>query len=78
MPSRKGDQPQPEIEPREPAPGGVDAVDDVDERPVVPDLSLLGDAAFDEDVPDELSEPEDTDSGPTSDGASEPEQETQA
>ena len=32
----------------------------------------------DEDVPDELSEPEDTDSGPTSDGASEPEQETQA
>ena len=73
-----GDQPRPEIEPGEPEPGGVDAIDDVDERPVVPDLPLIGNAAIDEDVPDALSEPEDTDTGAASDGASEPEKESQA
>ena len=73
-----GDQPSPEIEPGEPPPGGVDAVEGMDERPVVPDLTLLGNAAADEYVPDELSEPEDTDEGAATDGASEPEKETQA
>jgi len=73
-----GDQPRPEAEPGEPGPGGVDAIDEADEHPVVPDLSLLGNAAIDQDVPDELSEPEDTEDGPSTDGASEPEKETPA
>ena len=37
-----GEQPTPEVEPAEPPPGGVDAIDEEDPTPVVPDLSLLG------------------------------------
>jgi hypothetical protein len=74
-----GEKPTPEIEPAEPNPGGVDAIeDDTAGSPVVPDISLIGNEAIDQDVPDELTEPEDTDEGARSDGASEPEQETQA
>lgn len=72
-----GEQPTPEVEPAEPPPGGVDAIDEEDAAPVVPDLSLLGNRAV-EDVPDELREPEDTDEGASTDGASEPEKEAPA
>jgi hypothetical protein len=74
-----GDRPTPEIEPAEPAPGGVDAIDEqTGEPPVVPDLSLVGNEAVDKDLPDELTEPEDTGEGASNDGASEPEKESQA
>lgn len=53
-------RPEPEIEPGEPNPGGVDAVPPVDE--VIPaDLSTAENPAIDEDAaPDELQEGEDT------------------
>lgn len=54
-----GDQPTPEIEPAEPPPGGVDAVEDVqfEEQPLVPDLSRVGNARSKDAIPDEVTEP---------------------
>jgi hypothetical protein len=74
-----GTKPAPDIEPSEPNPGGVDAIEgnDHDVAPVVPDLSPEDNPAVDE-APEELNQPEDTDQGASSDGASEPEKETQA
>jgi hypothetical protein len=74
-----GEQPTPEIEPAEPPPGGVDAVEEAEyaPEPVVPDLSGVGNVAKDE-VPDAITEPDETDEGAANDGASEPDQETQA
>jgi hypothetical protein len=73
-----GDQPTPEVEPAEPPPGGVDAVEDqlYATDPVVPDFasSLNPHVA----VPDLVTEREKTDQGASSDGASEPEKETEA
>jgi hypothetical protein len=79
-----GDQPQPETEPGEPNPGGVDAVagNDHEVAPVVPDLSTEDNPAVEDAAPDELTqqlaEPEETEDGASTDGASEPEQEAQA
>jgi hypothetical protein len=75
-----GDMPTPEIEPAEPPPGGVDAVEEqeYDVDPVVPDLTGFGNATPQDQVPDALTEPEDTDQGASSDGASEPEKEALA
>jgi hypothetical protein len=75
-----GEQPTPEIEPAEPPPGGVDAVEDTEYQPdpVVPDLSGVGNVAAKDIVPDEITEPDETDEGAANDGASEPEMETQA
>ena len=73
-----GDQPTPEVEPAEPPPGGVDAVDDqlYTMDPVVPDFaSTLNPHVA---VPESVVEGEDTDQGASTDGASEPEKETQA
>jgi hypothetical protein len=74
-----GDQPTPEVEPAEPNPGGVDAIDPEDSQvtPVVPDVSMADNPAVD-DAPEELSEPEESDEGASSDGASEPEKEAPA
>ena len=74
-----GEQPTPQIEPAEPPPGGVDAVDEVlyDPDPVVPDVVLVGNTPARE-VPTEVTEPEDTEDGASSDGASNPEQEAPA
>ena len=73
-----GEQPTPETEPAEPPPGGVDAVEDelYAMKPVVPDLA----AALNPHVavPEPVAEGEDTEDGATNDGASEPENETQA
>lgn len=74
-----GAKPVPDTEPAEPNPGGVDAIEgnDHDVAPVVPDLNPAENPAV-EDAPDELTQPEETDDGASSDGASEPEKETQA
>ena len=74
-----GEQPSPEIEPADPPPGGVDAIQEsqFDEPPLVPDLSRVGNERV-EDLPDEITEPEKTNDGASSDGASEPEQEDPA
>jgi hypothetical protein len=75
-----GEQPTPEIEPADPPPGGVDAVDEsqFDEPPLVPDLTQVGNVQSHDVLPDEITEPEDTDDGASSDGASEPEKEDPA
>jgi hypothetical protein len=73
-----GEQPTPEIEPAEPPPGGVDAIEDAlyDVAPVVPDLTSALNPHVD--VPEGVVEGEDTDQGAATDGASEPQKETQA
>jgi hypothetical protein len=75
-----GDQPQPEIEPAEPPPGGVDAVEDEQNAtpPVVPDITGVGNTPSKDEIPDELSEPEDTGTAATSNGDSEPQNEPPA
>jgi hypothetical protein len=75
-----GEQPTPEIEPAEPPPGGVDAVEDAEyePQPVVPDLSGIGNTSSKDEVPDEITEPDETDGGAANDGASEPEKEAPA
>ena len=73
-----GDRPSPQIEPGEPAPGGVDAIEDelYETAPVVPDLASA--LHPDLSVPEPVAEGEDTDEGASSDGASEPEKESPA
>jgi hypothetical protein len=75
-----GEQPQPEIEPAEPPPGGVDAVEDAafTAVPVVPDLTRIDNPALNDAMPDAITEPDETDQGAASDGASEPQQEAPA
>jgi hypothetical protein len=74
-----GEQPSPEIEPAEPPPGGVDAVEETlyDPKPLVPDLSRLGNEGGRE-IPDEISdkitEPSDSDTEATRDEDGEAEQ----
>ena len=62
-----GEMPTPEIEPAEPPPGGVDAVEDAlfEPQPVVPDLSQLGNEGSKGIVPDEVMEPDDNDTAAT-------------
>jgi hypothetical protein len=76
MAAELGEQPAPHIEPGEPGPGGVDAIEDHDEAPVVPDL--FPDRNPHVAAPDEVKEPEDSDVGASTDGASEPDKEAQA
>ena len=75
-----GEQPTPEIEPAEPPPGGVDAVEDQEYEPdpVVPDLSRVGNTKAKDEIPDEVTEPTETDHGASNDGASNPEEEAPA
>jgi len=78
------DQPKPTTEPPEKFPGGVDSIQneekygDIPDTPATRDLATAKNAALDHSSPDELSEPETSSDGPTSDGASEPDKETQA
>jgi hypothetical protein len=74
-----GEQPTPRIEQPEPPPGGVDAVEDMlhEPDPVVPDVVLIGNTVA-RTAPAEVTEPEDVDTAATSDGASDPEQESPA
>ncbi|MFA6299441.1 MAG: hypothetical protein WC642_09760 [Nocardioides sp.] len=57
-----GPKPEPEIEPGEPNPGGVDAVshDDGDAQPVPADLTPEDNPAVEDALPDEMKEGEDT------------------
>jgi hypothetical protein len=75
-----GEKPQPEIEPAEPPPGGIDAVEErqYEESPLVPDLSRVGNEQAKDEIPDAITEPSETDEGASSDGASQPEQEEPA
>jgi hypothetical protein len=75
-----GDRPSPEIEPAEPPPGGVDAVEEsqFDDPPLVPDLVRVGNERAKDDIPAAVTEPDETDDGASSDGATEPEREEPA
>ena len=75
-----GEQPTPEIEPAEPPPGGVDAVEDVlfHEQPVVPDISQVGNEGSKDAVPDEVMEPDDNDTSASRDGDEVEDQESPA
>jgi hypothetical protein len=80
MVTELGEQPIPEIEPADPPPGGVDAVEESQFAvpPLVPDLSRVGNEQCKDELLDEITEPEETDDGASSDGASEPEKEDPA
>ncbi len=73
-----GDRPRPQIEPGEPAPGGVDAIvgELYETAPLVPDLATSLRPHLE--VPDPVAEGEDPDQGASTDGASEPEKESPA
>ena len=75
-----GDQPTPEIEPAEPPPGGVDAVEEAlfEEQPLVPDLSRVGNERSKDAIPDAVTEPEDTGTAATRDGGDAVDQEDPA
>lgn len=77
------ERPTPGVEPPERFPGGVDSIGDEEKYGDIPDAPLIRDLDSEsnpaaEDTPEELKEPEEGSEGPTSDGASEPEKETQA
>jgi hypothetical protein len=62
-----GDQPEPETEPAEPPPGGVDAVEQAqfEEQPLVPDLARVGNERARDEIPEAVTEPDDTDTAAT-------------
>ena len=78
-----GPQPTPVTEPPERFPGGADALTDeekygeIPDEPATPDLTSVRNPALGE-SPEELREPEESQDPPTSDGASEPDQEPPA
>lgn len=79
MSENLGPLPDPAIEPKEPNPGGVDAIEPDDAPPAVHDLDPDNNPAIEDVAPEEIKQPEETDSGePSSDGATEPEKESQA
>ena len=79
-----GPKPDATTEPPERWPGGADSVADEEkhgatpEEPTVPDLDRDDNPAIEDAAPDEISEPEDTDTEATTDGASEPQKEDPA
>jgi hypothetical protein len=79
-----GPKPEAITEPPERWPGGADSVADeekygaIPDQPTVPDLSPADNPAIEDAAPDEISEPEDTDTEATTDGASEPQKEDPA
>lgn len=78
-----GDRPEPTTEPPERFPGGADSVADeekygeIPDEPVIPDLPTEDNPAVNDAAPEEVRHPEETDE-PSSDGASDPEEESQA
>lgn len=73
-----GPLPTPHTEPKEPNPGGVDAIDAEEGPPAVHDLGADENPAIEEVAPDEIKQLEDTEDGANTDGASEPEKESPA
>lgn len=61
-----GPMPDPQIEPKEPNPGGVDAVDEDDAPPAVHDLDPEDNPAVEDAAPNEIRELEDTETAATS------------
>ena len=84
MSDNLGPMPEASTEPPERWPGGADSVADEEkygvilDQPSVPDLSPEDNPAVEDAAPDEIKEPEDTDTKATTDGASEPESEDPA
>ena len=72
-----GEQPTPEIEPAEPPPGGVDAVEEslFEAQPVVPDLSRVGNETAKDDIPGAVTEPSESDTAATKEGDTDPQKE---
>lgn len=64
--SELGPMPDPQIEPKEPNPGGVDAVDEDDAPPAVHDLDPEDNPAVEDAAPNEIRELEDTETAATS------------
>jgi hypothetical protein len=77
MTSNLGPMPDPEIDPKEPNPGGVDRIDTNEFPTVVNELDPDVNPAIEDAAPDELKQPEESQDGPHSDGASNPEEEDQ-
>ena len=79
-----GPKPEAITEPPERWPGGADSVADeekygaIPDEPAVPNLDPGKNPAIEDAAPDEISEPEDTDTEATTDGASEPQKEDPA
>ena len=79
MSSNLPPMPEPEITPKEPNPGGVDAIPEDDSLPpAVNELDPDANPATEDQAPDEIKELEDTDNEATSDGASNPQDEDPA
>jgi hypothetical protein len=68
-----GPKPDARIDPGEPNPGGVDAVQDVpeDAEPAIPDLATDKNPAVSDETPDELTHTEDTSTRATESSGSE-------
>ncbi len=60
-----GPMPDPQIDPKEPNPGGVDAIEEDDGPPTVNELDPDDNPAVEDAAPDEISELEDTDTAAT-------------
>ena len=79
-----GPKPEAITEPPERWPGGADSIADEEKygaipaQPTVPNLDPSKNPAIEDAAPDELSQPEDTDTEATTDGASEPQKEDPA
>ena len=79
MTSNLPPMPEPEITPKEPNPGGVDAIpEDDDLPPAVNELDPDLNPATEDQAPEEIKELEDTDNEATSDGSSNPQDEDPA
>jgi len=75
MTSDLGPMPDPEIEPKEPNPGGVDRLD-TDEFPsLVNELDPDANPTIEDAALEEIKQPEKTEDGASSDGASNPQEE---
>ena len=75
-----GEQPTPEVEPAEPPPGGVDAVEEslFEAQPLVPDLSRVGNERSKDEIPDAVTQPSETGTAATKDGDTDPDKEQPA
>jgi hypothetical protein len=60
-----GPMPEPQITPKEPNPGGVDAIDADDTPPANHDLLPENNPSVEEAVPDEIRQPENTETAAT-------------
>ena len=77
-----GEMPEPQIEPGEENPGGVDAISDDtpfggDERKLGHDLDPEANPAVEEQVPDEITEPDDKKQEPEDGDSGDPDTETE-